>query len=267
LSRRLADRKDLDARRPRVAFQSKTVLVYDDFLPQPIFDEIFSYCNSANYTSVHKDGWTKVWRLHDGEPLRGPTWHYAVGGAQPDKQPFSYPTGTALDHFIEAVQSRFFDFAPVVGAAGRDWKFFSVSPWVYRAGSAVSLHQDGEVYSGAYVYYAHRHWKIHWGGHLLVLDPRVNRAEPRSTRREPSAVHPPWLDDALDMPYTWATGIATCFLPKPNRLVLLSPQVPHLVTRVDSSAGDNPRVTLAGFFVRPDGKTIGTKEQKRRRRK
>jgi 2-oxoglutarate-Fe(II)-dependent oxygenase superfamily protein len=252
MSRRLADSAGPDAPRPTIAFQSKTVLVYDDFLPTRIFDEIFAYCNSANYVSVHQDGWTKVWRLHDGEPLRGQTWYYAAGEASPDKERFSYPTGTALDRFIEAIQSRFSDIAPIVGAAGEDWNLFSVCPWVYRAGSALSLHQDGEVYSGSYVYYTHRHWKIHWGGHLIVLDPKADEAKPRATGKKPAAVHPPWLDDALDIPHTWATGIATCFFPKPNRLVLLSSQVPHLVTRVDQSAGDNPRVTLAGFFVKPD---------------
>jgi Rps23 Pro-64 3,4-dihydroxylase Tpa1-like proline 4-hydroxylase len=141
--------------------------------------------------------------------------------------------------------------APVVGAEGEAWRRLSVCPWIYRAGSALSLHQDGEVYSGAYVYYLHRHWKIHWGGHLLVLDPDAARRAP-GVEGAPPAMHPPWLDDALDEPYSGGSGIACCFFPKPNRLVLLGPQVPHLVTRVDANAGDNARVTLAGFFVRPN---------------
>jgi len=238
-------------RRPRMVFHSKTIIVYDDFLPEPVFDAVFSICNSADYLSVHRESWSKVWRLHDGEPLRGPTWYWSLGKPKPERKRSSYPTRTALDKFIEALCLRRAEIAPVVGTAGTDWDAFSICPWIYRAGSGLSLHQDGEPYSGAYTFYVHRQWKIHWGGHLLVLDRQRRSTADRSTGESAVGVHPPWLDDRLDDTYTRAPGISTCIFPKPNRLVLVSGHVPHLVTRVDASAGDHARVTLAGFFVKP----------------
>ncbi len=44
-------------------------------------------------------------------------------------------------------------------------------------------------------------------------------------------------------------GFAKCIFPKKNRLVFLHPEAYHMVTRVNEAAGDNPRRSLAGFFL------------------
>ena len=46
-------------------------------------------------------------------------------------------------------------------------------------------------------------------------------------------------------------GIAISIVPKPNRLVLLGPNRPHRIHRVDTNAGTHARASIAGFFLRP----------------
>ncbi len=232
---------------PGPAFQRAGLAVFDDVLAPDDFAALQAFCNAADYVGVHGEGVAKVWRLGDGEPLRSHTWYHMPkprGSRPPEERArFTAPTGTALDRFFAALSERFAAMAPLVGDAGRDWHTVSSCPFIYPRGTTLSLHQDGEAYSGAYVYYLHPRWKIGWGGHLIVLDPLGRDGAV-------AALHPPWLDDALDEPYVDDTGIAACVFPKTKRLVVLAPNLPHLITRVDPNAGDQPRVSLAGFFER-----------------
>ena len=252
------------SRRTKV-FHSETISVYDDFLPEPVFDAVFAYCNSASYQSVHREGWTKAWRLHDGEPLHGPLIYWAPGKQSQERKGLFYPTRTAIDKFIEALGRRRADIAPIVGTAGTDWDILTVAPWIYRAGSGLSLHDDGPSYSGAYVFYVHRQWKLHWGGHLLVLNPSSDGGAERSSDDDLADTSPQLLDDTRDDAIASDPGVATCVFPKPNRLVLIKGRASHIVTRVDGSAGDHVRVSLTGFFVRPKGKRGGDGAQRRNR--
>ncbi|HEV2718640.1 MAG TPA: hypothetical protein VG323_01375, partial [Thermoanaerobaculia bacterium] len=97
-------------------------------------------------------------------------------------------------------------------------------------------------------YFIHRQWNFHWGGHLLVLDPRTGNDGPDP---DDSSFFPPFLSDADEHAVISEPGLATCVLPKPNRLVFIGRSVYHLVTRVDANAGDRARVALAGFFMLP----------------
>lgn len=38
--------------------------------------------------------------------------------------------------------------------------------------------------------------------------------------------------------------------PRPNRLVLLAPNILHAVNRVDDDAGDHLRATIVGFLLK-----------------
>lgn len=234
--------------RPKCVFSSDALLIYDDFLPPADFAAAFAYCNEAEYRGVHAAKVKKAWRLHDGEPLRGPTWFWGPRKPPAERKHLHYPTGTGIDPFIIALRRRRNEYAPVVGAAPADWDVCSVISWIYPVGTGFSVHDDG-AYTGSYIFYAHREWKMHWGGHLIVLD----RGALASGESDPSVgLDPPWLDHGLDAVHMNDPGIATCVFPKPNRLVLIRGRVPHFVTRVDASAGDRARVTLAGFFVKPD---------------
>ncbi|MFE9846656.1 hypothetical protein, partial [Streptomyces goshikiensis] len=67
------------------SYRSDDVLVYDDVLPDAAFTKLFRHLGSLDYTSVHHTSWRKVWRLHDGDPLRGHTvWHRPGQREAPD---------------------------------------------------------------------------------------------------------------------------------------------------------------------------------------
>jgi Rps23 Pro-64 3,4-dihydroxylase Tpa1-like proline 4-hydroxylase len=129
----------------------------------------------------------------------------------------------------------------IAGAEGVDWIALYLSPWLYPVGSALSLHRDAERYTGSFTYFAHSRWSVHWGGELLVTPPTSE-----------STVHSgdePWMsedgNDDAD-----GTGIATCVSPRPNRLVVIAPDRPHRIARVDQNAGAHLRASIAGFFLR-----------------
>ena len=45
-------------------------------------------------------------------------------------------------------------------------------PTIYQAGQGLVWHRDSEDNTGSWIYYAHRHWNIEWGGELLLSDSR-----------------------------------------------------------------------------------------------
>jgi hypothetical protein len=92
------------------------------------------------------------------------------------------------------------------------WFGFSLSPWVYRAGMALSWHSD-DAYAASYVYYAHPAWDSSWGGELVV-----------------------------------ASAGDVIIEPRPNRLVLLRGGTPHCIRKVEGTAGGAFRASLSGFF-------------------
>ena len=203
--------------------------------------ELAAFCNAAEYQMVHRSKVRKVWRLHDGLPLQGQTVTWFPKGVARTAAANAYPTRTPLDAFIEAVVGELPKVTGLVGHAGRDWTNLTVAPWVYPVGSALSLHQDGSRYSGAYTFFVHPYWNLYWGGWLTVLDPAT---------RSPRDIDPdrPWLDDASEDASIWNPGLGTVILPKPNRLVFMGPEAQHLISRVDANAGMKPRVSIAGFF-------------------
>ena len=42
-------------------------------------------------------------------------------------------------------------------------------------------------------------------------------------------------------------------MPKPNRLVFIDPGTIHMIGKVTSEAGNHSRISLAGFFITPEG--------------
>jgi hypothetical protein len=226
------------------SYRSNDLLVYDEVLPGAAFTELFRHLGGLEYTSVHHEGWRKVWRLHDGDPLRARTVWYRPGQSEASRSS-TYPTGTAIDRLIAWVAERQTEIASVVGTGGIEWARLSFTPWIYPAGSGLSLHQDGSSYSGAFTYFAHPEWRLHWGGHLLVLDPRT-----RSRTASPAEIGPSFLDDRQESLRAFDPGFALTVFPRPNRIAFLSSTALHLLTRVDPNAGQAARLSVAGFFHR-----------------
>jgi hypothetical protein len=213
------------------------VVVMDDVLSTSDFDAVRRQLADGRYESVHARGWDKSWRLRDGMPLRGGAVYYDPAAAT-NGSGARYPTSTVIDHLIDLVRGVTAQHPHVAGLEGAEWVAIFLCPWLYPAGSALSLHRDGGIYSGAFTYFAHSRWRVQWGGELLVVEP------PFDGSPSPSA----WMDDDTPQP-----SIATCVFPRPNRLVLVGPDRPHIIGRVDASAGDHIRTSLAGFFLRPNG--------------
>jgi Rps23 Pro-64 3,4-dihydroxylase Tpa1-like proline 4-hydroxylase len=117
---------------------------------------------------------------------------------------------------------------------------------VYPAGSGLSLHADSNRYSGSYTYFLHPRWGLHWGGYLMIFNPErygVNGTAPYS-----EGFVLPWLSDDLENRAFEVPGLAISIFPKPNRLALISRNAYHMVSRVDANAGQNARISVAGFF-------------------
>ncbi|HEY0640287.1 MAG TPA: hypothetical protein VGD67_21875 [Pseudonocardiaceae bacterium] len=220
----------------KLLLADRDVVVADDVLDPAAFAALGRELANGRYESVHARGWDKAWRPGDGRPLRGAAVYYDPARAFDRRPGARYPTSSVVDGFIDAVRALTAEHPHVVGGEGVDWAAIFLSPWLYPVGSALSLHRDGAAYSGAFTFFAHPRWGIHWGGELLLLDHEAPRA-PLGTAG--------WMteDDV-------GSALATCVFPRPNRLVLVGPQRPHLITRVDVNAGDHVRTSLAGFFLR-----------------
>ena len=229
---------------PRLTLSNDQAMIYDDFLPKSDFEPLLEHAGSTDYTLVHKEGWHKSWHVTDGLPLVGQATYFRENGAYQDYESSRYPTRTPLDRLIEAIDGVADDAEPLVGKRDVRWKGMALWPFLHPRGTALSLHRDHTIYSGAIIFYVHQQWDIHWGGHLLVLDPRTGGGV---------GFHEPglytFLSDENENQLVSEPGIALCILPKPNRLVFLRETAFHMITRVDADAGDRPRVTLSGFFL------------------
>ena len=230
--------------RRRISFQSNQVLVLDDFLNERTFRHVLDHCGRAPYRSVHSQNWRKVWRINDGTPLQAGTtyWSKDPSTFPKDANKALYPAGSDIDLFIDQLVSVLPCGEQLIGT---DWTDFTATPYIYPTGSCLSLHRDGFSYSGAYTFFAHREWNVHWGGHLLVLDPRTPAPTYSNELLGPQVS---WIDDASENSLVLDPGFAQCIFPKPNRLVLIAPDAQHLLSRVDVNAGQHPRISIAGFF-------------------
>jgi hypothetical protein len=222
----------------KTVLAGRGVVVVDDLLDPRTFAAVGQELANGHYRSVHTPGWDKAWRLGDGTPLRGAGVYYDPTNAS-QKPGVRYPTSSVVDDLIDAVRGLTTEHRDVVGAEGIDWVTIFLSPWLYPVGGALSLHRDGGGYSGAFTFFAHPRWGVHWGGELLLLDDEPSAAP------HPSQGRTGWMEED-----EVGSGLATCVFPRPNRLVLVGPNRPHMITRVDANAGDHIRTTLAGFFLR-----------------
>lgn len=216
------------------------LVVADGILPAAGFKSLRREVAHGDYRWVHAQKWDKAWRLWDGHPLRGESVYFDPNRVFGWKGA-TYPTSTSVDFLIDAVRGMTAACPDIVGVEGVDWIALYLSPWLYPVGSALALHQDAQRYSGSFTFFAHSRWSAHWGGELLVS--RVASAPTVHDGDEP------WMsedgNDTDDDP-----GLATCVSPRPNRLVLIGPDRPHRIARVDPNAGARVRVSIAGFFLR-----------------
>jgi SM-20-related protein len=120
------------------------------------------------------------------------------------------------------------------GIIGRHVGF---SYYSYSAGDCLLTHDDtdqGRVIQGrrvlqrriAVVTYFHEEWQPDWGGELIIYDRRIDRAA------------------------TSVTLVPThCIEPRPGSLVMFTVPRFHRVCRVDLTAGQHQRLSIAGWFM------------------
>jgi hypothetical protein len=244
----------VSAHQPRKVFESELGIVFDDFLPEETYQKVYHHACVCEYERINTTGRVKkVWRIRDGFPLRSTLnlCFFAHQAECPSPKPdWAFPTNTPLDSFARQVYQLAPKAAEYIGAADKDWDRFSATAWIYPRDTALSLHDDGSgVYSGAFTYFLNPHWDIHWGGLLLFIDPHTSRA--LQEFKTPQNVHDyyqgKWIEP-MESAFVWEPGLAQCIFPKRNRIVFIHPEAYHLVTKVYADAGDNARMSLAGFF-------------------
>jgi 2OG-Fe(II) oxygenase superfamily len=223
------------------------LVVTDNVLPAADFRALCREVAQGDYRWVHAQKWDKAWRLWDGNPLRGESVYFDPNRVFGWKGA-TYPTSTSVDLLIDAVRRMSAACPDVAGAEGVDWIALYLAPWLYPVGSALSLHQDAERYTGSFTFFAHPRWSVHWGGELLVSPSPASAAGVAAAQPTAHGSDEHWISEDGNDDHD--PGIATCLSPRPNRLVLIGPDRPHRVVRVDRNAGARARASIAGFFLR-----------------
>ncbi len=111
----------------------------------------------------------------------------------------------------------------------------------YAAGDCLLTHDDtdqGQAVNGrqaplrrlAVVSYFHEEWQSDWGGELIVYK-----------KREGHTAEKPDLE------------VTHCIEPRPGSLVMFTVPRFHRVCRVDETAGDHRRLSIAGWFMTEHG--------------
>ncbi len=242
---------------PKKVFESKQAIIFDDFLAPDVYEKIQQYALKTDYEYINTKGKvSRAWHVHDGFPMRSTLngFYYSKDSGEKPTGDHVYPTKTDMDLFIDnllAVQPHVEHLTGKEGNGG--WMHVSSTCWVYPHGTGLSIHDDGSgVYTGAYVYFLNPTWRPHWGGLLIMMDEEANKMvydhREKINQHEFYKLkyfHGNGLDEMLV-----DQGFGKCIFPKGNRIVFIANDAYHMVTRVNESAGDNLRMSIAGFFNR-----------------
>lgn len=243
--------------RPRKVMDNELFIVYDDFLPEDEYKRIYDFCRHTNYQHVNAGAVSvsSIFRIHDGFPLRSKEgYHCMADPAKWGQKPNAYPTGKTIDLVFEQMQRLAPEVEYFIRTPGKDWHYFTADLWIYQQGTSLSLHDhtENKASTGTYVYYVTPHWKMHWGGLLMVMDRRTVFNIPNiipEGETEIKLCRESWLDNTLENAAVWEPGFAHCILPKRNRVVFLHPEAWHSITYIPPCAGENVRMSITGFFL------------------
>ncbi len=132
---------------------------------------------------------------------------------------------------IPCIQDHIESFPNIIG------RHVGFNYYSYSAGDCLLTHDDtdqGRLVEGrrapkrriAVVTYVHEEWQPDWGGELIIYERRVDRAE------GPINLMP-----------------THCIEPRPGSLVMFTVPRFHRVCRVDPTAGEHRRLSIAGWFM------------------
>ncbi|MFB2863154.1 2OG-Fe(II) oxygenase [Aeromonas sp. MdU4] len=235
--------------------QGNGYLVIDDFLNE---DELFAiqlYMQFEKYFPVHSNGWSKSWRLTDGAPFTSPCYIFSCLTRNTTLNAEIISDGmNVLSRKLLEIYGELREFL------GDDWNAFSLTSYLYPSGTGLGWHEDDALYKGAYIFYAHPEWRPSWGGELCIIDTAVSSSAGLSEKVYDASENVLRLSGiiggAVGPEFGWTirdrnineSGIGTFVYPKPNRLVVIKPNYSHCIKKVDTSAGENVRCSVAGFF-------------------
>ena len=237
----------------KIAMETKHFLIIDDFLADDEFSELMQFIYREKFKFIQIGHFNKVYRLSDGNPIEGRVVlsKSTISNQIPDV--FSYPSSTPIDKLIEKI-SDFNDKKSIVGEEGKDWEYFSAKPIVYPVNSGISWHTDHKDVTGAYTFYCHPFWDVHWSGEICLSNVHVSvfdKIEKENTGSNVSTYKKSLYDDsAVNYVLQNLGGLGTYVIPRPNRIVFLKAGYFHKVQKVSPEAGDRNRSTITGFFVK-----------------
>lgn len=196
----------------------------DNLLPKPAFDALADFAESARTAPVTYDDPKGVWQ--DNAPYnpfqsRTIVWpnddtYLPLLKSLPDID--VYPMGTPVDDALRAIRRSTVEYE-LLGDAPSSSAGAIASINRYGPGSRLMWHGDDDGYVGAFTYYIHRNWNANDGGQFLYQAGRSSE------------------------------GYEGCFItPRPNRLVIVRPPLPHAVAPIVATPG-NDRIALTGFFI------------------
>jgi len=235
--------------------KGKGYLIYDDFLTEDEFFALQLYMQFEDYQHVHSQGWSKSWRISDGEPLVSSSYIYSLDTMATTGNDVLITAGIdILGQKLNAI------IGPLREFLGQEWDPFSLTTFLYPAGCGLGWHEDDAQYQGAYIYYTHPEWKPNWGGELCVMaapvKPSAGLSENIYRASEDILRMSGISSGAVGPEFGWTlreraiseAGIGSLIYPRPNRLVVVKPNYSHCVKKVEADAGDHLRCSVAGFF-------------------
>lgn len=230
-----------------IVLEQPEVLVVDNFLPNDAWNKIYNQVQVDKWSKTSPD--EKFWHFTDGENFKNQKRWYSKG-------PFNDNTDLWFDHFI-----KFLDNCPEAKLFAKDYIEIAMRCHAYPAGSKNPWHND--LGFPTYTYYLHKDWQINWDATLLVV-PYNKLNYDQIINLKPGTIHhdsytktnsPMEMFEQKEKYQPIIDyGLGYFVSPKPNRLVLINKKVNHGITRVDSDAGDNLRISLTGMIMESDWK-------------
>jgi len=203
---------------PSVSFRSRPVVIVENFWSAEERRFFREGMNSATWKQL-----SDLENVQQNFPNSG-NWEKAEIGSAEGKHFLSRLQLPCIQEHIES-------FSNIIG------RHVGFSYYSYSAGDCLLTHDDtdqGRLTVGrpslrrriAVVSYVHEEWKPDWGGELIIYARRAGRSS-----------------DSADLVPTH------CIEPRPGTLLMFTVPRYHRICRVDLTAGQHRRLSIAGWFM------------------
>ena len=109
------------------AHETEDFVVYDDVLEPTQFDAVWAAVQQEEYLMPHISGWSKVWRMTDGQCIGGRSYEASKG-------PFS--------NYVDLMNFMFTQVAKNHPGLVPGWDSLVIRPYLYPRGTKLSWHND-----------------------------------------------------------------------------------------------------------------------------